>query len=178
VQALDLIVLGRQLSRIGERAMRGEPRSDREPGEPKPAIGQDMPPGTLLVMRDVFAHPASSISDITNRTGLPQGYVSESVTRLRERGIAEIMSDPADGRRTLVSINSQHLGQVASHSTKDADTVLLEELGDVDEELAKRIVDVLAVLAGRLRPAPPGPVVGQIKAARSDNRPEERPEEA
>jgi DNA-binding MarR family transcriptional regulator len=171
VQALDLIVLGRQLSRIGERAMRCEPRGHRQPGEPNPAIGRDLPPGTLLVMRDVFAHPRSSISDITARTGLPQGYVSESVTRLRERGIAEIMSDPADGRRTLVGISGQHLGQVASHSAKDADTVLLEELGDIDDELAKRIVDVLAVLADRLRPAPPGPVVGQTKAARSDDRP-------
>lgn len=171
MEALDLIVLGRQLSRIGERAMRGEPVGRRQPGASEPTADRDLPPGALLVMRDVFAHPGSPISDITARTGLPQGYVSESVTRLRERGMAETRADPADGRRTLVSITARHLGQVASHSTKDADAVLLRELGDIDGELASRIIDVLTVLAGRLRPASSGPVAGQIKAARSDPRP-------
>lgn len=39
---------------------------------------------------------------IAARTGLPQSYVSESVTRLREQGVFETRADPSDARRTLV----------------------------------------------------------------------------
>ena len=74
MNALDLIMLGRQLARIGEEVLRG-------------AQAQTMPTGPSLVLRDVFAHPDSSITDITGRTGLPQSYVSESVARLRDLGI-------------------------------------------------------------------------------------------
>ncbi len=164
MEALDLIVLGRQLTRIGELAMRGE----QDPATPPRHKYRDLPPGTLLVMRDVFAHPGSSITDITARTGLPQSYVSESVVRLRERGMAETTVDPADGRRRLVSITGQHLQRVASASVTDADALLLTELGGIDGERARQVIDVLSELARRLRPAPTGSVAAQIRAARPD----------
>jgi hypothetical protein len=53
-----------------------------------------------LVLADVFAHPGSSISEITARTGMPQSHVSETVARLREQGTVESFPDPADRRRT------------------------------------------------------------------------------
>lgn len=160
MEALDLIVLGRQLARIGERAMRGEPDGRQDPHSVTQRSAGNLPPGTLLVMRDVFAHPGSSITDITARTGLPQSYVSDSVARLRERAIAETTADPADGRRRLVSITGQHMQTVARRSATDADTALLNELGDIDDDSARRVIDVLSELAGRLRPASSGPVVG------------------
>jgi DNA-binding MarR family transcriptional regulator len=168
MEALDLIVLGRQLTRIGERAMRGEQGRGQDPAAPPRHKESDLPPGTLLVMRDVFAHPGSSITDITARTGLPQGYVSESVIRLRERGMAETTADPADGRRRLVSITGRHLQKVANASVTDADTLLLTELGTIDDEHARQVIGVLSELADRLRPARTGSVVGRIRAARSD----------
>ena len=69
VMAFDLIVLGRQLARIGETVMRGQ----APPAQPTIAG---------MVLADVFAHPGSSISEITARTGMPQSHVSETVARL------------------------------------------------------------------------------------------------
>src|ERR1700684_2416486 len=100
-------MLGRQLSRIGEEALRGSPT----PG---------MPTGRRLVVRNFFAHPNSSTSDITARTGLPQSYVSESVARLRDQGIVETSADPSDGRRTLVRVSAGHPRTVAAKGMASA----------------------------------------------------------
>lgn len=157
MDALDLIILGRQLARIGERAMReGEP-DDNGPG----ALGTALPAGALIVMRDVLTHPGSSISDITARTGLPQSHVSESVNKLRVKGVAEINADPADRRRTLVRLTAISQDQVARHSARNADDPLRRALGDLPDESADQIVVMLNDLARRLRsdptvPASPG----------------------
>jgi DNA-binding MarR family transcriptional regulator len=55
-----------------------------------------------LVLIDIAYHPASSISEITERTGFPQSHVSQSVAKLRELGVLETTVDSADRRRTLV----------------------------------------------------------------------------
>jgi len=152
MEALDLIVLGRQLARLGERAMRDDDPND----DGVAALGATLPVGALIVMRDVLASPGSSITDITTRTGLPQSYVSESVNKLRVKGIAEITADPADRRRTLVRLTPAHLEQVARHSARNADGVLSTALGDVDEDQATQIIALLADLASRLRTEVPG----------------------
>src|SRR5580698_5806168 len=131
-------MLGRQLSRIGEEAMRG-------------SKAQYMPAGPSLVLRDVFAHPESSIADVTTRTGLPQSYVSESVARLRDQGIVETSADPADGRRTLVRVAP----------------ALAEALGEpADGAATAQIIRTLSDIAARLRPAHPGPIMRQLGQAR------------
>lgn len=153
MQALDLIVLGRQLARLGERAMRADdPLSDGVA-----TLGTTLPAGALIVMRDVLASPGSSITDITARTGLPQSYVSESVNKLRVKGIAEITADPADRRRTLVRLTASRLEQVARHSARNADDVLRAALGDLDDADAGQVIAVLTDLANRLRTEAPAP---------------------
>lgn len=147
MDALDLIMLGRQLTRIGERAMRGGDREDDETA----ALGVALPAGALIVMRDVLAHPGSSITDITARTGLPQSYVSESVNKLRIKGVAQINADPADRRRTLVRLTATQLEQVARHSARGADDLLRLALGDLADDSAHEIIAMLADLARRLR---------------------------
>jgi MarR family len=118
MDALDLIILGRQLRQIGERVLRGDDQAEErgsDPGEARPAAAaadarsRELTPGALLVMRDVLGHPGSSITDITSRTGLPQSYVSDSVGRLRALGMAETRADPSDGRRTLVQVPASRL---------------------------------------------------------------------
>ncbi len=154
MNALDLIMLGRQLARIGEETMRGS----QAPG---------MPAGPGLVLRDVFAHPDSSISDVTARTGLPQSYVSESVAKLRDRGIVETSADPADGRRTLVRVSPGHPGTVAAKGSVSVDTALAEALGEAaGGAAATRIIGMLDDVAARLRPADPGPIRRQLDQAR------------
>jgi DNA-binding MarR family transcriptional regulator len=147
MEALDLIVLGRQLARLGERAMR-----DDDPNEDGvAALGATLPVGALIVMRDVLGSPGSSITDITVRTGLPQSYVSESVNKLRVKGIAEITADPVDRRRTLVRLAAAHLEQVARDSARNADVILRSALGDVTDAEADQAIAILSELAGRLR---------------------------
>jgi DNA-binding MarR family transcriptional regulator len=150
MDALDLIILGRQLTRIGERAMR---EGDREHDEPA-TLGAALPAGALIVMRDVLAHPNTSITDITARTGLPQSYVSESVNKLRVKGIAEINADPADRRRTLVRLTATQVDQVARHSARDADDLLRMALGDLPDDDAQQVIAMLIELSRRLRTEP------------------------
>jgi DNA-binding MarR family transcriptional regulator len=147
MDALDLIILGRQLARIGERAMQG---SVEEPE----AFRVVLPPGALIVMRDLLAHPGSSITDITARTRLPQSYVSESVNKLRVKGVAQISADPADRRRTLVRLTAAHIDQVARHSARGADDLLRTALGDLADDSAQEVIAMLTELARRLRTEP------------------------
>jgi DNA-binding MarR family transcriptional regulator len=154
MDALDLIILGRQLARIGERAMREGDPEDNEPG----ALGAALPAGALIVMRDVLTHPGSSISDITARTGLPQSHVSESVNKLRVKGIAEINADPADRRRTLVRLAATSQDRVARHSARNADDLLRMALGEVSDDGAHQVIEMLNELARQLRIDPAVPV--------------------
>ncbi len=153
MNALDLIMLGRQLTKIGEEVLRGSKA---------PA----MPTGPSLVLRDVFAHPDSSISAVTARTGLPQSYVSESVARLRDQGIVETSADPADGRRTLVRVTAAHPRTVAAKGSASVDAALAAAQGHAAD--AGEIIGTLSVLAERLRPESPGPVRRELDQARKE----------
>lgn len=186
MNALDLIMLGRQLTKIGEDVLRrpgdasgpgdtgrrdttgrGGRAGARAGGTSGSGSGPVMPNGPSLVLRDVFAHPGSSISDITGRTGLPQSYVSESVARLRDQGIVETAADPADGRRTLVRVSAGHPRTVAAKGMASADAALAEALGE-PEGGAAEIIGTLERLATRLRPASPGPIRRQLDQARGE----------
>ncbi len=154
MNALDLIMLGRQLTKIGEEVLRG-------------SKAQAMPTGPSLVLRDVFAHPDSSITDVTARTGLPQSYVSESVARLRDQGIVETSAGScADGRRTLVRATAEHPRTVAAKGAVPADAALAAAMGDPAD--ADEIIATLAALAEHLRPSSPGPIRQQLDQARRE----------
>lgn len=152
--ALDLVVLGRQLAKIGESVMRGSSRSP-------------MPTGATLVLADVLAHPGSSINDITGRTVMPQSHVSEMVAQLVKQGRVESSPDPSDRRRTIVRASRSHLQDVAQAASVPVDAALLGALGDISHETAKEMIAVLEDLAGRLRPQQPGPIVDQLNQARA-----------
>jgi DNA-binding transcriptional ArsR family regulator len=179
MNALDLIVLGRQLTKIGEEVLRGsgDPAGQDAGGHgerPAEASGRPrqapfLPAGPSLVLRDVFAHPGSSITGITARTGLPQSYVSESVARLRSQGIVETSADPADGRRTLVRVSAGHPRTVAAKGSAPVDGALAAALGEPDGGPAvAEIVATLSALAERLRPESPGPIQRQLDQARKE----------
>lgn len=153
--AFDLIVLGRQLTRIGETVMRGQ----APPAQPTVAG---------MVLADVFAHPGSSISDITARTGMPQSHVSETVARLREQGTVESFPDPADRRRTLVRVSAKHPKNVMRTALVPVDAELTAAFGDISPGEAADLVKALEVLAARLRPAKPGPILDQLNRERDE----------
>jgi DNA-binding MarR family transcriptional regulator len=141
----ELIMLGRQLTRIGTEAMRGQG-------------GSQAPAGLNIVAADVFAHPATSVGEIADRTGLRQSYVSESVARLREQGAIETSTDPADGRRTLVRLAPGHPATVARAAATGVSHALARALGDPDPDTLAQITTTLSALARRLQPAEPGPI--------------------
>ena len=115
------------------------------------------------------AHPGSSIGDITERTGLPQSYVSESVAKLRGQGILKTSTDPADGRRTLVRVSAQHPRTVVTKGSASVDRALAAALGEpAGGPGVTEIIGTLAALAKRLRPEPPGPIRRQLERARKD----------
>jgi DNA-binding transcriptional ArsR family regulator len=152
VDALELVMLGRQLTKIGEEAMRG-------------GQAPSLPAGHALVLRDVLAHPASSVTDITTRTGLAQSIVSKAIARFQHQGIVEVEADPADRRRTLARVSAGHLVDVRRKGAVPADTALAAALGEPDPAAVAEIVSVLQTLATRLRPARPGPVVSRLRGS-------------
>lgn len=154
VDALELIQLGRQLVRIGERALRGGP-------------GSGLPTGPSLVLRDVFAHPDSPISAIADRTALPQSYVSESVAKLRDQGIVQVRTDAADRRRSLVRVTDAHRRAVAGKASAPIDRALAEHLGGGDAGDVREVVSLLEALAERL-PAPHASIVARLREAEPD----------
>lgn len=155
MQALDLILLGRQLVKLGEQVVRG-------------GALPETPNGQALVLRDVFAHPDSPIGAITARTGLPQSYVSESVSALRERGILETEVDVEDRRRTLVRVSAAHRRRTGRRAAVPVDAALAAAIG---EREAAAVLPVLDDLARRLVPERPGSIVTALRTGADSDRP-------
>jgi DNA-binding MarR family transcriptional regulator len=149
VDALDLILLGRQLTRIGEHALRGGSQSE-------------MTNGRALVLRDVFANPDASVSAITARTGLPQSYVSESLAALRDRGILETTPDPQDRRRTLAAVTTAHRRRVAKRASVPVDMTVSKELGQERAHIALPLLERIAEL---LSDEEGGPILTSLRAS-------------
>lgn len=151
MEAIELVALGRRLQKIGEEALRVGP-------------GAGMPAGPVLVLRDVFTHPGTSVNDITARTGLPQGYVSECVAKLRDDFMLETATDPLDRRRTLARFVPEHAKRVLEAGAVPADDALGRALAEDDPAAVADVVRVLSDLAGRLGLAAEGPVRRQLRA--------------
>jgi DNA-binding MarR family transcriptional regulator len=151
MEAIELVALGRRLQKIGEEALRGGP-------------GAGMPAGPALVLRDVFAHPGTSVNDITARTGLPQGYVSECVAKLRDDLMLATATDPSDRRRTLVRFAPQHAQRVLEAGAVPVDDAIGRALDEDDPSAVAEVVRALSDLAGRLGVAAEGPVRRQLRA--------------
>ncbi len=137
MNGMQLYRLGRRLTKIGESAFMG------------PSIA-DLPPGVALILLDVFAHPGTSISEVVERTGLPQSHVSKSVARFRERGAVTTAPDPADGRRTIVTPTTWAQDVAARRTSGPIDTALAEALGETDTARVRAIVDLLESMAQKL----------------------------
>jgi len=148
-------MLGRELTKVGEEAMRG--------GRALP-----LPAGHALVLRDVLAHPGSSITDIRTRTGLAQSIVSKAIARFQDQGIVEVEADLADGRRTLARVSAGHLADVSRKGAVPVDAVLAAALGEADPAAVAEIISGLEALAARLRPAGSGVVARQLRGERQD----------
>jgi DNA-binding MarR family transcriptional regulator len=136
VNGVDLFRLGRKLTKFGVRSL--------------PESGfRALPVAVRMVVVDVAENPASTISQIVERTGFPQSHVSAAVARLREEGVFITTVDPKDKRCTLVSASPQHVARAreAASSLPPIDSflsaALVESLGD---EGLDRLPEALAAL--------------------------------
>lgn len=155
MMAFDLIVLGRQLAKIGESVMRQ-------------GSSTTMSTGAGMVLTDVLAHPGSSISEITARTAMPQSQVSVMVADLAEKGMVESGPDPADRRRTIVHVTTVHQHNIGHAASIRADSAIVSSITDLTPEAAITVVAMLEDLAARLRPKTSGPIVEQINRVRDE----------
>jgi DNA-binding MarR family transcriptional regulator len=133
---MQLYLLGRQLTKVGEAALQG-------PGE------DPLGAGVRAVLEDIATAPESSISEITARVGFPQSHVSNAVARLRKVGVVETIADRADGRRTLVRVTPEFHRQIAQRRTRPIDTALITTMGTEDPDVlaeAHAALDILARL--------------------------------
>lgn len=128
MNALQLFLLGRKLSKLGQAAIRGS------------AAGE-LHPSLLLVLQDIFTHKDSSIGEIAGRTGLPQSYVSSTVKQLRARAVLDTAADPEDGRCTLVRVSGTFSRRLAFLGMARVEEVVAGALPGCEPE------EVSAVLA-------------------------------
>jgi DNA-binding MarR family transcriptional regulator len=122
---------------------------------------------TVAIVEDVTDHPQSPITEIAHRTGLAQSLVSRTVERLQTLGVFTVGHDPADGRRTLVSVDPQtrHLDFADRAERPIAEAI--RQVAGVSGEQQRRIEEVLEVLADELldrSPRPPTRPVGRRRA--------------
>jgi DNA-binding MarR family transcriptional regulator len=142
VNGVELFLLGRTLMKIGEETI------------PTDGVGtySTSSRSVLIVMLDVYAHPDTSVSEITHRTGLPQSAVSGCVARLKEVGSVVTAPDPADRRRTLLRRNPEVSERRAEVAAAPVEAALGAALGTSDADEIARTVTLLEQLAERLSP--------------------------
>jgi DNA-binding MarR family transcriptional regulator len=105
-------------------------------------------PAEIAVIEDALKHPGSPVSEIKVRTGFAQSHVSESVARLKERGLVETSPDPADRRRTRVRLTEPAREAVLARAERSADEVIGRVVEDTVR--ARRVVALLDELAAML----------------------------
>ncbi|MGI8696900.1 MAG: MarR family transcriptional regulator [Mycobacteriales bacterium] len=115
------------------------------PGEPPVSAG------LLAVVEDVAHNPGASVGKIAARTGLAQSQVSTTVARMRQAGVFTTETDPADGRRNLVSVNpATRANQFGKRAARPIETALLTMLRDSRPARLTRITGALDVLLAEL----------------------------
>jgi DNA-binding MarR family transcriptional regulator len=100
-------------------------------------------PGEVAVIEDVFKHPGSAVTEIQARTGFAQSHVSASVSRLREQGLLVAEPDPADKRRTRLTVADIAKRAIMRRAGRAADATIAEAVG---QERAERVVKLLEEL--------------------------------
>lgn len=147
---IELFLLGRNLMKLGEEAIRAE--ASVAIATRAGAGSRKLPTSVRSVLTDVCEHPNSSIGEITTRTGFPQSHVSAAVARLREERAVVTVVDSSDRRRTLVGPSPEALPRAADPDPAPVGRVLMAALGTQDAGKVAEIVSALEMLARRLTP--------------------------
>ena len=148
MSGLELFLLGRNLMKIGEAAIRAEASF----AIAMRAGSRKLPTSVQSVLIDIREHPNSSIGEITARTGFPQSHVSAAVARLREERAVVTVVDSSDRRRTLVGPSLEAPRTAARSDPAPVGRVLRAALATDDAADLAEVVSALETLARRLTP--------------------------
>jgi DNA-binding MarR family transcriptional regulator len=133
---MSLFLLGRKLTQIAEGAL---------------PQGKMAKSGRLIYV-DVEYHPNSSISEITERTSLPQSLVSTTVAQLRDLGLLATHPDAADRRRTLVRTTTKRRPVQRRLAGVSVDDDIARELSAEDQDELAEVHAALELLSRLLTP--------------------------
>jgi DNA-binding MarR family transcriptional regulator len=128
-----------QLHRLGRRLIELSRAATSDTGD------QTLTPAESAIVEDVIKNPGAAVTDISQRTGFVQSHVSASVARLRERGLLETATDPADGRRTTVQVSRSASRAITRRSRRPIDHTVNTAVSDA--KTARRVVELLDELA-------------------------------
>jgi DNA-binding MarR family transcriptional regulator len=140
MNGLELFLLGRRLSKLGEDAI-------------PPSGFHQLPTTTRAVLFDVFEHPGTTIGEIVTRIGLLQSQVSAAVAKFRDLGVFITDADPNDRRRTLVRAAPDMAARAAQRGSTPVDETIALALGDVERDALSEVITALEMLAARLMPS-------------------------
>jgi DNA-binding MarR family transcriptional regulator len=129
---------GVQLHRLGKRLIDLARQVTTDAGD------TDLTPGEIAVLEDVLKHPGSVVTQIQTRTGFAQSHVSVSVSRLRERGLITAAADPADRRRTRLTLTETAHQAIMRRAARPADETIAEAVGP---DRADRVLTLLTELS-------------------------------
>ena len=137
MNGLELFLLGRKLAKMGIETI------------PSSALNE-FPPSAQAVLIDVLEYPNSSIGEIAKRTELPQSQVSAAATMLEERCLLETVSDPNDGRRTLVRGAPGVGRKIRRKVDVSVDQTVAEALASTNPDDLARALEALEFLSMQL----------------------------
>ena len=137
----ELFILSRRLMKVAE---------DHLPMGPKGWANTS----TRLILIDVAANSGTSISEIVVRTGFPQSLVSSTVARLKEIGVVDSQPDPADRRRTLVTVTPMANDRARNNPAAAApmERTLADAMPGASAHEVAEVVAALELLARHLMP--------------------------
>lgn len=132
-----------RMHRLGKRLVELSRQTDLLSHDVMPSAAE------ALVMGDVVLYPGATVSEVVERTGFTQGYVSKCVAELVDKGLLATSLDEADRRRTLVRPTAM-LDRAVKRRTKPVVGVL--EGAVSDPATARRALSMLDELADLLLP--------------------------
>ncbi|WP_427174736.1 MarR family winged helix-turn-helix transcriptional regulator [Arthrobacter sp. 92] len=116
-----------------------------DPGEPRVSTGQ------LAIAEDISYHPRTSVGEIAARTGLAQSFVSRTIVRMGTAGTVRTEADPADRRRSLISINpALQANDFQSRGRRPITSAIRAAFPGLTDERLAVIMDALDTLGAEL----------------------------
>ena len=106
--------------------------------------------GDLAIVEDVAHNRGTSIGEIAQRTGLAQSLVSTTVAKLRDAGMVDVETDPADRRRARIGVSAAARKLFAARATRPIEPGIRQALPDATGEELAHVDQLLDELAGIL----------------------------